>query len=85
MKYLLDTNACIGLLRGRPAPLVARMRTTEFTDIALSTVVLAELLVGARKSRDPANEKRLVEAFTAPFSVLPFDMASARAYARHPC
>jgi len=44
MLYLLDTNVCIGLLRGRNALLVRRFHARPTTDMRLCSVVKSELI-----------------------------------------
>ncbi|MBI1869303.1 MAG: type II toxin-antitoxin system VapC family toxin [Methylocystis sp.] len=71
MRYLLDTNAVIGLLRDADSPLARRLRECSPADICLSSIVTHELYFGAYKSvRADANLKRL-DALR--FEVLPFD------------
>jgi len=82
MTHLLDTNACIGYLRAKNAKLRSRVDSSAPGDIALCTIVLAELLYGAAKSRDPVAEGAAVDAFAAPYACLPFDPAAAAEYAR---
>ncbi|MEI9938493.1 MAG: type II toxin-antitoxin system VapC family toxin [Pseudomonadota bacterium] len=82
MKYLLDTNACITCLRRKPSPVVGRLRAQSPNDVALCSVVRAELLFGAERSRDPINERAVVERFLEPFISLPFDDQAASQYAR---
>ena len=73
MRYLLDTNACIVCLRRKPSSVVARLRALRPDEVAVCTIVRAELLFGAARSRDPVNERALVERFLEPFASLPFD------------
>ncbi|MEO8900981.1 MAG: type II toxin-antitoxin system VapC family toxin [Polyangiaceae bacterium] len=81
MKYLLDTNACIACLRRKPSPVVARLRARSPDDVALCSIVRAELLFGAERSQSPVNERTVVERFLAPFLSLPFDDHAASHYA----
>ena len=76
LRYLLDTNLCIRVLRDRPASLRARFNA-EATALCISDVVVYELLFGAEKSAKPAENRTAVERFTARLSVLPFDSAAA--------
>jgi tRNA(fMet)-specific endonuclease VapC len=76
LRYMLDTNLCIRVLRDRPAS--ARRRFNEYGDgLCISTIVLTELLHGAAKSARPAENRRAVEDFAARLEVLPFDEAAA--------
>jgi len=78
--YLLDTNACIAVINGRPAAVRARLRHAMNGDesIAVSTVTLFELWYGVAKSaRVEANTERLA-VFLAPVETVPFDDEDAR-------
>lgn len=77
--YLLDTNICIEMIRGRPAPL-AHLRRHKVGSVAISSITLAELQYGAAKSRDPERNRISLVAFVAPLDVLPFDDLAATAY-----
>jgi tRNA(fMet)-specific endonuclease VapC len=76
LRYLLDTNLCIRVLRDRPPSLRERFNL-EADGLCLSTVVLMELLHGAAKSARPEQNRNSVEAFAARLDVLPFDLAAA--------
>jgi tRNA(fMet)-specific endonuclease VapC len=81
MPYLLDANACIGYLRGRPL-LVQRINARLGADAYLCSVVKAELIGGALRSRRPAAERAAVDAFANRFVSLPFNDAAAEEFAR---
>lgn len=82
MKYLLDTNACITYLRGKNAYLLQQMGQHPSADIALCSVVAAELWHGAERSQNPVREHARVDALVGQFVNLPFDEPAARIYAR---
>lgn len=76
LRYLLDTNLCIRVLRDRPSGL--RDRFNLHADaLCISTVVLTELLHGAAKSARPEHNRHQVERFAAKLEVLPFDAVAA--------
>ena len=52
LRYRLDTNLCIRVLRDRPANLRPRFNA-EATSLCLSDVVLYELLFGAENQPNP--------------------------------
>lgn len=81
MSFVLDSDVCIHALRGVPAA-VAALRRRAPSEIAVTSVTLAELWFGARKSAHPKRMRALQDAFLAPFEVLDFDAAAADAYAR---
>ncbi|WP_096702408.1 tRNA(fMet)-specific endonuclease VapC [Magnetospirillum sp. 15-1] len=80
LRYMLDTNLCIRVLRDRPAGLRERFNA-EAANLCISTVTLAELLVGAEKSSRPIEIRQQVEAFAARLDVLSFDSHAAAHYA----
>lgn len=69
---MLDTNLCIRVLRDRPAGLKSRFND-EAEGLAISTIVLMELLHGAAKSAKPIENRRAVEDFASRLEVLSFD------------
>lgn len=80
--FLLDTNACIRILNNRSAELVARLKQHHPGEIFLCSVVKAELLYGAFRSAQPADNLRILEIFFKPFISLPFDDPCSQAYGR---
>jgi tRNA(fMet)-specific endonuclease VapC len=80
MRYLLDTNACIAHLSGRSRELTERLRATASSQVAICSVVKAELLYGARKSAKVEVNLARLAAFFVPLVCLPFDDAAAEQY-----
>jgi len=76
LRYMLDTNLCIRVLRDRPVGLRARFNA-EVDALCVSTITLAELLHGAEKSAKPIENRHEVERFRARLEVLSFDEAAA--------
>ena len=71
MRYLLDTNAVIAILKSATSPIAAQIRRHDPREIVLSSIVTHELYFGVYKSQFPdANLKRL-DALR--FEVLAFD------------
>lgn len=75
MKYLLDSNAVIALLKGHPE-FLARIRQHQPRDFAVSSIVAHELFYGAYKGRRTAENLVRIEALR--FEVLDFDREDAR-------
>lgn len=78
--FLLDTNACIRVLNGSCPALVDRLRVHDPGEILIASVVKAELLFGARKSRRVEHNLALLSRFLAPFRPAQFDDACAEHY-----
>ena len=80
MKFLLDTNTCSAYMR-RPGRLAHQF--LQFADqIAIPTIVLAELLAGAYKHPDPARLLALIDDLVAELTVLDFDSQCAEQFGR---
>jgi tRNA(fMet)-specific endonuclease VapC len=80
VRYLLDTDAVVDVLRGRHR-VAARLAELSPDDVAIASMTLAELLYGARCSRDPRASRLVVRRFTEVVSVLPFGRRAAAAHA----
>jgi len=82
MRYLLDTNICIQIIRRKPSELLSRLTALPVGDIGLSTITVAELHVGVQKSRDPARNAEALTMFLLPLEIADFGYAAAEAYGR---
>lgn len=80
MKYLLDTNTCIRYLNQRSQAVIRKLRSLADQDIAVCSLVKAELFAGAGKSNDPARTLAKQQFFLNRFVSLPFDDAAAAVY-----
>lgn len=85
MKYLLDTSTCVFVLRGHQG-VVERLAAVPSKDVAVSVITVAELRLGARKSRQPALTQMGVDILLQPLGVFPFDLPEFESYvdARYP-
>jgi tRNA(fMet)-specific endonuclease VapC len=75
---LLDTDTCIGILRGNEAIIERRAATS---DVVVTTwITAAELHYGAAKSRAPGKNCALVKIFLGTLPVLGLDETSAQIF-----
>ena len=58
---ILDTDHCIEILRGNKRIITERMKRQE--PIAVSWMTVGELFYGAAKSKNPSENKSIVESF----------------------
>jgi len=77
---LLDTNACIAALNGRPRLVGERIGAAiaERREVAVSTIGLFELWYGIAKSTQIDRNIRALETFLDPLKVLAFDSDDGR-------
>lgn len=77
MRYLLDTNACVMYLNGRSIAVRDRLNSIPNEDIAVCSVVKAELFYGAMRSNNPTRTLERQRGFLNKFVSLPFDDEAA--------
>lgn len=77
MKYLLDTNVCIAVLRDRQSLATLRLAAHFKSDIVLCSIVKAELFYGIYKSGRLQRDWPHLYSFFSQFASLPFDDAAA--------
>ena len=70
--YFLDTNTCIYFLNGKYEFIRDKILATPPNEIQIPTIVKAELLLGAYKSKKRKENIEKVEKFLVPFEVIPF-------------
>ena len=80
MRYLIDTDTCIHVLKQR-TPVLQRMLSQSRADVAVSVITEAELRTGAAKSSAPVKTLRLVENFLRPLTLVEFTSSDAASYA----
>jgi len=80
MLYMLDTNICAYILKNRPLTVKARFDEVAPEGLAISAIVMAELVFGVELQ--PGNERlrRQVADFTSRLRVIPWDDVAARHY-----
>ena len=79
LKFLLDTNIVIYVIKQRPHP-VLEIFNRHHGRMAISAVTLAELVHGAEKSSDVSQNTAVVEDFVSRLAVLPYDDKAAWHY-----
>ena len=79
IKYLLDTNICIYVIKRRPVEVRERFNEAA-GQLAISSVTLAELLHGVEKSQQVARNLRAVEDFSSRLDVLEYGEQAAGHY-----
>jgi tRNA(fMet)-specific endonuclease VapC len=82
MKYLLDTNICIALIRQRSPKVVQHLVSLKPGEVGISSITLAELQYGVEKSAFREKNARALEQFILPLEILPFDDSAAVIYGK---
>jgi tRNA(fMet)-specific endonuclease VapC len=79
LKYLLDTNIVIYVLKRRPAE-VLKVFNTNASRMAISSITLSELIYGAEKSPNVDQNLEAIEEFISHLDVLPYDSKASQHY-----
>jgi tRNA(fMet)-specific endonuclease VapC len=79
--HLLDTIVCVQYLRGKNALVRQRLAARVAGEVAICSVVLAELYLGALRSARPTENRTKIDAFVQPYVCLPFDAVAADKHA----
>ncbi len=80
IKYLLDTNICIYLIRRKPEIVLKRIQGLQVSDLGISSITLSELEYGVAKSRKQEQNKLALTEFLTPIEIMPFDDMAAKHY-----
>ena len=80
MKFMLDTNICIYIIKRKPLNIIDRFKRTEISQIGISSITLSELIYGVSKSSKPEQNRMALTQFIAPLEVLPYDDESSQYY-----
>ncbi len=80
MRYLLDTNTCIEVIRKKSPRVLQKITHHTVMDIAISTITIAELQYGVQKSGKVAQNQAALDQFLLPFVFLNFDFEATQAY-----
>lgn len=80
MKFMLDTNTCIYLIKQKPEKVLHRFKAYTVGDIGISSIVLAELEYGVAKSRHVQRNRLALHEFILPLEIAAFDERAAEAY-----
>ena len=80
MKYLLDTNICVYLIKKKPLSVIARFNEHAVGDIGVSSITVAELSYGVQKSQPQTQNQEAILQFLSPLVIAEFDTNAAFSY-----
>jgi len=80
MKYMLDTNICIYLIKQKPPQLLRKFAELPFGDVGVSAITVAELQYGVQKSQYPEQNQQALGQLLIPLTIVDFDHNAAVAY-----
>lgn len=78
MKYILDTNICIYIIKKKPEQVIRKLSKIDPSTIALSSITWSELIYGAEKSAHREQNIDALKDFITPFEILPWTINEAK-------
>ena len=82
MKYMLDTNICIYIIKEKPQKVLEKFQSLNIGDICISVITFSELEYGVQKSKYTEKNKTALTNFLSPIEILPFNQKAALEYAK---
>lgn len=79
LKYMLDTNICIYVIKRRPIEVLETFNKYAGT-LCISSITYAELCHGVEKSSLPEHNRRQVEDFVSRLEIVPYGDKAAAHY-----
>lgn len=80
MRYMLDTNICIYVIKRRPEKVLEKFTAHPVGDLGLSIVTLAELEYGVARSSQAGKNRAALAQFVSPLEIAGFDREAASVY-----
>ena len=82
IRYLLDTDICIYLIKKHPPEVLARFQQTQLKQLHISTITVFELYFGIEKNNSQQRNLVALENFMAPLTLVDFSVESAKKAAK---
>ena len=82
MKYLLDTNICIYIIKKKPKKVIEKLTKLKISDVGISSITLCELEYGVNKSKNINKNRLALIEFLAPIEIFPFNDLAAVEYGK---
>lgn len=82
MRYMLDTNTCIYVIKHRPPEVRTKLSTISIDQVAVSSVVVGELWYGICESVLAKHNEKALSDFLQFITVLDWPAEAAPAYGK---
>ncbi|MDP8227531.1 MAG: type II toxin-antitoxin system VapC family toxin [Candidatus Celaenobacter polaris] len=82
MKYMLDTNICIYLIKKKPQKRLQKFKQFELSQLGISSITFGELLYGVYKSSEITQNKLALAQFVTPLEIAPYNDEAADYYGK---
>ena len=82
MKYMLDTNICIYVIKHKPESVIRKFLEQNPADICISSITYAELMHGVEKSQSKDKNRLALTLLLSPIQIIDFDSHAAEEYGK---
>jgi tRNA(fMet)-specific endonuclease VapC len=82
MRYLLDTNTCIYIIKRSPPAVYERFKHLHVGDVGVSSITYCELQFGVANSAKPDENQLALTEFLSPLDVCDFPSAAALVFGK---
>lgn len=82
MRYMLDTNICIYIIKNKPDSVIEELKRHDPKEICISSITYAELIHGVEKSKAVDKNRLALTLFLSNIEVLDFDTNAANNYGK---
>ncbi|MBE9214607.1 type II toxin-antitoxin system VapC family toxin [Plectonema cf. radiosum LEGE 06105] len=73
MRFLLDTNTCIYIIKNKPPQVLEKFQTLDIFDVGISSITVGELEYGVYKSQRQEQNRAALSQFLIPLEIVPFN------------
>ena len=80
MKYFLDTNICIYIIKTKPKVVFERVSQYRVGDLGISAITYSELAYGVANSSDPEKNTMALSEFLGPLEIIDYQADVAATY-----
>jgi len=80
MKFILDTNICIYIIKQKPEKVFKRLRKLTVGQVGISSITYSELYYGVAKSKAVSQNEAALQQFVGPLDVIPYPEEAASIY-----
>ena len=82
MRYMLDTNICIYIIKNKPKKVIIELKRHKPSEICVSAITYAELTYGVEKSMAVEKNRLALALLFSNIEVLDFDTKAAIHYGK---
>ena len=82
MRYMLDTNICIYIIKHKPENVFKELQKHDPSEVCISSVTYAELIHGVEKSAAIEKNRLALALLLANIEIMNFDVNAANCYGK---